>query len=441
MTDTHDTDSTSPFAITVEEPDKWKRIIKIKVDRAHFDQEYAKRLHRAAKDHVKPGFRKGKIPKQSVERDLGEQLRAQTLEHVVPEAFKAAIVAHDLVPLTDPFVENLVFEPDEPISFDMIIEVRPKITAQGYNDLSIHRREAKVQDADVDDVLERLRESRTLFEKVDRPAQDGDQIVVDLTPLGEDGQPDDSQRVAEQKMELGAETNFACFNEAFVGASAGEERQVEVAYPEDHHNEELRGQTITFHCVIVEVREKIMPELDDAFAASLKEGQTLLEVRQAIRADLLREEESRIGRELDEQIVDALIELNEISVPPSLIEQYLSSGLEELRGRNTRLGRQTTEEEEKHYREVTTPVAERILQGMFIMESVRRQENIQVADEEVEERITEIAGEQNFDLEKYRQYVAQGSERERIVHWLEERKTFDFLLSRATIEKSDAAAE
>ena len=219
MTDTHDTDSTSPFAITVEEPDKWKRIIKIKVDRAHFDQEYAKRLHRAAKDHVKPGFRKGKIPKQSVERDLGEKLRAQTLEHVVPEAFKAAIVAHDLVPLTDPFVENLVFEPDEPISFDMIIEVRPKITAQGYNDLSIHRREAKVQDADVDDVLERLRESRTLFEKVDRPAQDGDQIVVDLTPLGEDGQPDENQRVAEQKMELGAETNFACFNEAPVRTS------------------------------------------------------------------------------------------------------------------------------------------------------------------------------------------------------------------------------
>jgi len=438
MSETNPAAST-PFQIQVEEPELWKRILKIEVSRAYFDKEYAKRLHIAAKDHVRPGFRKGKIPKKAVEKELGDQLRAQTFEHIVPEAFKAAIVENDLVPITDPVVENLVFEPDKTISFEMIIEVRPKVVAQDYNDLPLMRRESVVKDEDVNDVLEKLRESRAIFEKVDRPAQTGDQIVVDLTPLGEDSQPDENQRAAEQKMELGADSNFPVFNEAFTGIKAGEEKEVEVAYPNDHHNAELQGKSVTFFCLIREIREKIVPELNDAFAASLQEGQTLLEVRQAIRADLLKEEESRVQRELDEQVVSALIERNEISVPPSLIEQYLKSGLEELHGRNTQMGRTTSAEEEEQYRKITQPVAERILKGMFIMEAIRRQEDLQVTDEEIEVRIAEIAREHHFDVEKYREYVAQGSEKDRIQHWLEERKTFDFLLSRASIEQADAA--
>ncbi len=434
-------DKPSPFQIQVEEPEDWQRVIKIEVSRAHFDQQYAQRLHQAAKRHVRPGFRKGKTPKQVVEREIGDRLRAETLEQIVPEAFKQAIVQHDLVPITDPVFENLVYEPDKPISFQLVIEVRPKITARDFNDLPISQREPEVKDADVDDVLERLRENRALFEKVNRPAQASDQIVVDLTPLDEEGQPDEARRAADQIMELGANTNFGAFNEAFTAARAGDQKQVQVAYPDDHHREALRGRTVTFQCEIKEIRQKILPELNDTFASSLQEGQTLLELRQAIRADLLREEQAQIDRELEEQIVDALIARNEISVPPSLIEEYLKSGLDELHSRDAQLGRSSSPGEDEQYRQLTRPVAERILKGMFIMEAIRRQEGISVTEEETEERIEQIARQHNLDVVRYRQYAAQGSERDRIVHGLEERKTFDFLLSRAKVQRAGAAAE
>jgi len=435
------TGSGSPFQTQVTEPEVWQRVIKVEVSRAYFDQEYARRLHRAAKDHVRPGFRKGKAPKAVVERELGDQLRAQTLEHVVPQAFKAAIVEHDLVPITDPVVENLVFEPDKPLSFDMTIEVRPKIVARDFEGLPITRREAKVNDSDVDDVLERLRQSRAVFEKIDRAAQKGDWVLLDLTPVGEDGEPDTAKTAKDQRLELGSENNFPAFNEQITGAEAGDRRRIEITYPDDHTNAELKGKTVVFDCLVQQVEQKALPELDDAFAAGLQEGKTLLDIRLSIREDLLKEEEARIDREMDEQIVDLLIERNDLAVPPSLVEQYLKSGLEELHGRNAQMSRPVSEEEDERYREVTRPVAERILKGMFIMEAIRRQESLEVTDEEVAERIDQIARENNFDPEKYREWVAQGSERDRILHGLEERKTFDFLLSRAEMKESEAAGE
>jgi trigger factor len=439
MTETHEQSAKpSPFNTQVEEPEVWKRVIKVEVSRRYFEQEYGRRLRAAVKEHVRPGFRKGKTPKATVEKELGARLRAQTVEHVIPQAFKAAIVEHELVPITDPRVENLVLDEDQPFTFDMIVEVRPKITARDYDGLTVQRRAPMVESAEVDAVLSRLQESRAIFEDVDRPAQNGDRIVLDIVPLDEDGEPEEQGLATDQKLLLGDENNLPAFNEAFTDVRPDEERSVTVRYPDDFHNRQLRGNEVSYRCQIKAVQQKQLPELDDAFAAGFQEGQTLLEMRSAIRADLLREEEARIQRELEEQLVDHLIARNDISVPPSLVEQYLQSGLEELHGRNAQQGRPNTTEEDAQYRATTQPVAERILKGMFIMEAIRRQESIQVSDEEVDARITEIAEQHNFELEKYRDYVARGGERDRIVHGLEERKTFDFLLSRAVIEEQAA---
>ncbi|MFH1841567.1 MAG: trigger factor family protein, partial [bacterium] len=136
--------TSAPFSTSVDEPEQWKRVIKVEVSQAYFESEYGKRLQSAVKRHVRPGFRKGKTPKATVEKELGGALKAQTLEEVVPKVFKAAIIEHRLSPITDPSVENLVFEGDKPLTFDMIVEVRPKITATGFDSLPLNRREVTV---------------------------------------------------------------------------------------------------------------------------------------------------------------------------------------------------------------------------------------------------------------------------------------------------------
>ena len=182
------------------------------------------------------------------------------------------------------------------------------------------------------------------------------------------------------------------------------------------------------------MQAKVVPEVDDAFASQLEEGQTLLEMRGRIREGLEEEARKRVAQELDQQILGGLVARNEIPIPPSMIEAWLQSGLKELHQRNEQAGRPATEEEDQKYREAAQPVAEREIKGMFLLESVRSQENIDVGDEEIEAKIDAIAAEHGFDPDKYREFVNKGEEKDRIRHGLEERKTYDFLLSRGEVE-------
>ena len=185
-----------------------------------------------------------------------------------------------------------------------------------------------------------------------------------------------------------------------------------MTYAADHGNERLRGTTVAYRVVVKEVRQKLMPELNDAFAERVKPGETLLGLRGAIRTDLRRQDEEAARRELEEQLVDALLAVNDIPVPPSLTEQYLEAGLKDQRTQNERHGRPNGAEEDARYRELTRPLAERIIRTIFLLDAVRRQEGLAVTEAEVDARIEEIAREYGFELEKYRAYADQGPERE-----------------------------
>ncbi|HOX25135.1 MAG TPA: trigger factor [Candidatus Krumholzibacteria bacterium] len=428
--------SNLPFRLAVEAPEPCVRVIKVEVPRAEYNRQYQRRLAAAIRGHQRPGFRKGKTPPAIVEKEVGGRLRAETFEALVPQAFRAAVIEHRLLPITEPALENLVFDEDKDLAFDLRVEVRPDVTAADYDGLPVTERAVEVKTSEVDQVLERLRENRAIFETVQRPAATGDQVVVDLVPRRDDGSLDTDRQLAAQPVVIGAEQNLPAFNEALVGVEAGQERDITVTYAEDYPNPAMRDRTVTFHCRIGAVQAKILPEADDAFASRLQDGQTLLELRGRIREGLEAEARRRAAEELDEQLFDGLIARNEVPVPPSMVEAWLRSGLQELHQRNEQLGRPDSEQEDARYREAARPVAERQIKGMFLLEAVRRQEKIEVSAEDVDARIAAIAADHGFDLEKYRQFVEHGDEKDRIRHGLEERLTYDFLLSRAQITQA-----
>jgi len=423
----------APFRTEVERPEPWRRVIRVEVARAHFDGEYGRLLQAARKRAERPGFRRGHVPVALLEKEMGRELRAQAIEQVIPQAYQAALDAHGFHPVNDPQVGKLSLEEGQPLSFEITVEVRPEITVAGWEGLALEKREPAVRDADVDTVVARLREGRAERVRVDRGARAGDQVVLDITPLAEDGQPDHARAVKGYEFEVGEQGNIAAFDEGLAGAVAGDVKELTVAYPDDHFNEQLRGNTIRYRCEILQVREKRLPEVDDAFAASIKPGETLLGLRTAIREDLLRQDEQESRRELEEQLLDRLLERNEIPVPPSLVDQYVEAGLRDLHERNERARRANSEEEDARYRELSRPLAERVVRSIFLLEAVRRQAGIAVGEAEVEARIGEIAREYGFDPDKYREYAGQGPERERIARALEERRTFDFLLGHAAV--------
>lgn len=429
----------SPFRTEIQRPHTWQRVIQVEIEREHFDRAYAANLQAARREAIRPGFRKGRVPAAVVEQELGKELRDQTLEQIVPEAYKAAMVEHAIAPVDDPVVGDLKLEPGAPITFRITVEVRPEVTARDYTGLALRRREATVADADFEEVLRRLRLSHAVYERVERPAAAEDQVLLCIDTLDDEGRPAADRRVEDYEFELGAPGNIAAFETALTGATAGQTREVTVTYAADHFAPDLRGRTVRYRLEVREVRQRLLPELDDAFAARLKPGQTMLELRQLIRADLQRQEEALVRRELEEQIIDRLLERHDVELPPSLIAQYVAAGLDELHARNQQRGRPNTPEEDEHYRQMTQPVATRVLRGMFIMEAIRKQEGIAASPAEVEARLAEIAHDNGFDLERFRDYAVRQGEIGRIAHALEERKTYDFLLERAAIETAAAA--
>jgi trigger factor len=432
---------TPSFSLTLESPDPCRRIIKVTVPRAEYERQYEQRLTRAVRGHQRPGFRKGKTPRAIVEKELGGRLRVDTVEALVPQAYRAAVIEHRLHPLTEPELSNLAFADDQDLTFDLAVEVKPEVTAQGYEGLRVTERAIDVSDQDVDEVLERLRDGRGFYEPAARAAAAGDRVLLDLVPLDADGAADEARRAVDQRVTVGAETNLPAFNEALPGAQAGDTRDVTVTYPDAYPNPDLQGRTVTFRAEVKAVEQKVLPALDDAFAAQLDEGQTLLELRARIREGLTAEARQRAAEDLDAQILEQLIAANDVPVPPSMVEAWLQSGLQEQQRRHQHAGRPMTEEEDRHFREVARPVAEHQIKGLFLLESVQRQQNITVTAEELEARIEAIAAEHGFDLDKYRKYLEQGEEKDRIRQGLLERKTYDFLLSRAEFDQARTDAD
>ncbi|MBK8165841.1 MAG: trigger factor [bacterium] len=422
-----------PIITTVESPEPCRRVIRAEVARSVYDREYADRLKKAARTHQRPGFRKGHTPKAVVEREVGDLLRMEAIEAIVPKAWVSALLEHKLSPVTDPALGNLEFKDEGPLTFDLTVEVRPEITLGDLSGLSVRRRQVAVADDDVERVIERLREARAGWETVDREGRQGDQVTLDLVPGDDAGAFDESRLIADQRFVLGAEHNLPEFNERLDGSAAGNERIVEVSYPADHSNPALAGRAVKFRCLVKSVAQKQLPEVDDAFAAACGPVQDVAGLRADIRKDLEKDAARRVRQELDVQLQAELLKRHEVPLPASMVDKYLDSGLEELHQRNLRLGRPDSREQDAEYREQGRPHAERALRGLLLLEAVRRQEGIKADKEEVDERIAEIAAENGFEVDRYREFVDSGEERERIEFDLLERRTYDFLLSRAAV--------
>ncbi len=437
MTDNHEK-TPNPISTVIESPEPWKRVVKAQIDRSHFDQEYTNRLKKAAKSHQKPGFRKGRTPQAVVEKEMGDLIRSETVEALVPKAWMSALLEHKLAPVNDPMLENLDFGEDGPLKFDLVVEVRPEIELGDVDGLSVKRRETVVADKDVDEVIERLRTAQAVFEKVDRPAEDEDEILLDLIPAGPEGAFPEESKIFDQRFILGSPNNMPAFNAELQGCVEGQEKTVTVEYPEDHPNEGLKGTSMTFKCFVRQVGAKNLPPLDDDFAGKMAEGKTLEDLRSDIRADLEKEAVKRIEQELDRQIQTELVARHDVSLPPSMVSRYLDSGLEDMHKRNAQMGRPNTDQEDREYLEAGKPHAEKALKAMLLLEAVRQKEDIKVTDDDVDERIEQLALENGFDVDQYREFVNSGQEKERIEYDLLERRTYDFLLSRAEIAEVPA---
>ena len=283
-----------------------------------------KRMDRAAKqlagEMKMPGFRKGKVPPQMVIQRIGrEAVVEQAVRDSLPEWYEEAIVASGIVTVGDPKldVDELPGE-GEGLDFSIEIGVRPKAELGEYKGLEVGKPEVEVPDERIDEELERLREGFGSLNPVERPAANGDVVVIDYEGTV-DGEAFEGGSGTDMTVELGSERLLPEFEAGLVGKSAGEEAELDVTFPDDYGAEDLAGKAAVFHVKVNEVREKELPELDDDFAQSASEFDTLEELREEIRDRMAEIIERRSEMEFRDAAVEAAAANATIDLPHDLI--------------------------------------------------------------------------------------------------------------------------
>ena len=296
----------------------------MKIDVAVEPDAVAKQVDRAAKqlagEMKLPGFRKGKVPAQLVIQRVGrEAVVEQALRDSLPEWYERALLDSGVVTVGDPKLDvgDLPDEGEE-LEFTIEVGVRPSAELGDWRGLEVGRADVEVPDEAVEAELDRLREGFASLAPVDRPAASGDAVVLDYAGTI-DGEPFEGSERRDALVEVGAEEAPPEFDVALTGASAGDQRKADVAFPDDYADEDLAGKTASFVLDVKEVREKNLPEADDDFAAEASEFETVAELRDEIRRRLSEGLEQRAEAEFREAAVDAVAANAKLEIPHDLV--------------------------------------------------------------------------------------------------------------------------
>jgi trigger factor len=422
----------APIQFELESPDQVRRVAHVRIDPAHVERQRVKSAQQIAREIRLPGFRKGKVPVKVIRSRFAGDVEREAMDALIPEAYRHVIDhSETLEPISEPRLENFSMDEGQPVSFDLIVEVRPELEVQGHKGMRLRKEHYRITDERVDQAFEELRERNAKWETVQRGAKADDAMQISYVPLDAEGLPKEDGRNEGYSLTLGAEGVLPEFNSALEGLEVGEDTEVEVQYPEDYPREDLRGETMRFAVSVKDIREKRLPALDDEFAKQCSPAATLEELRTQVRDELEKSAERESERKLHQDIVEQLIERNDPPVPPSLKRRYLEGMAKDYE----QMTRQEMDEaaREEFYRRFDAQ-ADIAAKRTILLDNIRRSEKIEISDEELQGKLAELAEERGMDAAGYERAVRASNNLERLRADLEEEKLFEMICAEATVE-------
>lgn len=303
-----------------------KQTLELTVPVADVDSETEKAVESLKKRVRIPGFRPGKVPADLIRRRFQEDIRQEVLDKLLPKHFYKRAEEEGLAVVGTPSITEVHFHPGEPLRFKAEFEVAPQFELKDYKGIEVKYSEPEVSDDDVARRLDSIRDQKAEFVAIDpRPAQEGDYAVLALKSLAGVNPPITQDEVT---LLLGGEETLPGFSENLQGMSPGEEKEFDVAYPEDYGNEKIAGKTVRFHAVLKALRRKELPELNDEFAGDVGDFKNLDELRGAIRTAIFQERQFVAQQEAKNAIVDSLVNAHDFPVPEAYIERQIESQVE-----------------------------------------------------------------------------------------------------------------
>ncbi|ASS98661.1 trigger factor [Geobacillus thermocatenulatus] len=423
---------------------KWEKlegnegVLTVEVDAEKVNKGLDAAFKKVVKNITLPGFRKGKVPRVLFEKRFGvEALYQDALDILLPEAYAKAVEEAGIEPVSMPEIDIEQMEKGKSLIFKAKVTVKPEVKLGQYKGLEVEKMDATVTDEDVENELKRLQENYAeLVVKEDGTVENGDTVVIDFEGFV-DGEPFEGGKAENYSLEIGSGTFIPGFEEQLVGMKAGEEKEIQVTFPEEYHAEQLAGKPATFKVKVHEVKAKQLPALDDEFAKDVdEEVETLDELKAKIRARLEEAKKNEAETALRNAVIEKAAANAEMDIPEVMIKNETDRMLREfdqrlqMQGLNLQLYYQFSGQDEASLREQMKEDAEKRVRAALTLEAIAKAENIEVTDEEVNKELEKMAEAYKLSVDKLKELLGSLDGVKEDLKW---RKTVDFLVEHSKV--------
>ena len=428
--------------VTVETLAPCRKLLRVEVDAQAVDEAFAAVTKDFQKQASLPGFRPGKAPRELVAKKYEAEIKAEAKRKLIGDAYRKAVDEKKIAAVGYPDIEEIQFGRGQALQFAATIETAPEFQMPDYKGLQVKREARSVTDADVERALELLRRQHTKFETVARAARPGDIAVVNYTGTC-DGKPitdtaPTAKGLTEQKnfwVDIGPEAFLPGFAEQLAGARAGDRRAVSMDFPADFVTKELAGKKGAFDIEVVEIKEKVLPPADDAFAR-LYDAESPEKLRAGVRRDLENELNYSQAKAIRTQVIRGLLDRVNFDLPESAVAQETRNAVYDIVRQNTKRGvtREMIERQKEEIYSAATHNAKERVKLSFLIQRIAEKEELKVSQEEILKRAQSLAALYQIPLEKFLKDLQKRNGVPELYEQILHEKALDLLEKSAVIE-------
>ncbi len=389
-----------------------------------------------------PGFRKGKVPQQMIEKMYGPEVFYEDAANaLIPDAYEKELSEHkEIEVVSQPKIEVTQCEKGKPFIFTAEVALKPEVEIGKYKGVKIDKIDREVTDEEVDKAIDRERESNARTISVeDRPVKDKDMTIIDFEGFV-DGEAFEGGKGENYPLTIGSGAFMPGFEEQLIGAKIGEETEVKVTFPEDYHAEELKGKDAVFKVTVHEIKEKELPELDDEFASEVSEFDTLAEYKEDVKKKLAEKKEADAKNQKEDAVIEAIINDSKMDIPEAMIDTQTRQMAQDYAGRLQQQGLtleqyfQFTGMNADKFLEQMKPGAKKRIESRLVLEAVAKAENFEISDEEYDKEVARMAESYQMEADKLKDLIGD-YEKEQIIEDLKIQKAVDFVVDHAKESK------
>ena len=361
-----------------------------------------------------PGFRKGKVPRQMIEKMYGVEIFYEDAANaLIPEAYAKAYDESELAIVSQPSIDVVQLEKGKPFIFTAEVALKPEVTLGEYKGLKVDKVSTRVTAKEVDAKLEeeQKKNARTITVE-NRAVQDGDEIVLDFEGFV-NGVAFEGGKGENYPLTIGSGSFIPGFEEQLIGAEAEKEVEVNVTFPEEYHSEDLAGKEATFKCTVHEIKVKELPELDDDFAAEVSEFDTLEEYKADIKAKIKEQKQAEGNRQKEDQAVEKAVANATMEIPEAMIDTQVGQMVQEFAQRLQSQGLsmeqyfQFTGLTADKMNEEMRPQAVKRIETRLVLEAIAKAENIEISEEKLDAELTKMAEMYQMEVDKLKEYMGE----------------------------------